>query len=365
MGKKRTAGRSFFSNLPLDLRSNIRSQTVLPLVTDTSTDIQEVEVRQDGPSDEIVGRDLLPTQPASVSLGSESGSDSSDDEDDEPNITDMGMVQANGTGTLEVEVEEEVEAPKVVVAESSMDALRRRAEEMAKEKEQKERESGTTPKGKGTGTGKEAETSPLAAVSMSTTTSKKRRRETALDRQDDQNTSSVVITHLPPSFSAGMTKKQRRNQKGKGKCDTNRSEGGQVHVQEVNRHKGHRWDCTGLVKRYTKATEMPSELVKCECLVPRGGTDTVDWYQRLFLLPEYDILPLLLDDTGWFSITPQPIAAHIAERCTSDVIIDAFCGVGGNTIEFAKTCERGMFMFTFFRLWLWSSSTRLRGVTIC
>jgi hypothetical protein len=49
----------------------------------------------------------------------------------------------------------------------------------------------------------------------------------------------------------------------------------------------------------------------------------------------------LLDDTGWFSITPQPIAAHIAERCTSDVIIDAFCGVGGNTIEFAKTCERG------------------------
>jgi trimethylguanosine synthase len=70
----------------------------------------------------------------------------------------------------------------------------------------------------------------------------------------------------------------------------------------------------------------------------------VDWYQRQFLLPEYDRLPLLLDDTGWFSITPQPIAAHIAERCSSDVIIDAFCGVGGNTIEFAKTCERGEFI---------------------
>ena len=72
--------------------------------------------------------------------------------------------------------------------------------------------------------------------------------------------------------------------------------------------------------------------------------DEIDWYQRQFLLPEYDRLPLLLDDTGWFSITPQPIAAHIAERCSSDVIIDAFCGVGGNTIEFAKTCERGEIM---------------------
>lgn len=68
---------------------------------------------------------------------------------------------------------------------------------------------------------------------------------------------------------------------------------------------------------------------------------TSDWYQRHFLLPQYDRLPLLLDDTGWFSITPQPIAKHIAERCRCDVIIDAFCGVGGNAIEFAKTCERG------------------------
>jgi len=58
-------------------------------------------------------------------------------------------------------------------------------------------------------------------------------------------------------------------------------------------------------------------------------------------LPKYDTLPLLLDDTGWFSITPQPIASHIADRCSCDVIVDAFCGVGGNAIEFARTCERG------------------------
>ncbi|KAG1173970.1 hypothetical protein G6F70_004722 [Rhizopus microsporus] len=43
---------------------------------------------------------------------------------------------------------------------------------------------------------------------------------------------------------------------------------------------------------------------------------------------------------GWFSVTPEKIAKHIAERCRSDIIIDAFCGCGGNTIQFALTCHR-------------------------
>ena len=61
------------------------------------------------------------------------------------------------------------------------------------------------------------------------------------------------------------------------------------------------------------------------------------------MFEEYDEMPLLLDHTGWFSVTAQPIAKHIAERCRCDVVVDAFCGVGGNAIEFAKTCERGAF----------------------
>lgn len=46
---------------------------------------------------------------------------------------------------------------------------------------------------------------------------------------------------------------------------------------------------------------------------------------------------------GWFSVTPEGIARHIAQRCQSDVVIDAFCGCGGNAIQFAFTCERGIF----------------------
>ncbi|KAJ9107826.1 hypothetical protein QFC19_002732 [Naganishia cerealis] len=47
-----------------------------------------------------------------------------------------------------------------------------------------------------------------------------------------------------------------------------------------------------------------------------------------------------MDETGWFSVTPESIACHIAERCQSDTILDPFCGVGGNVIQFAMTCER-------------------------
>jgi hypothetical protein len=43
---------------------------------------------------------------------------------------------------------------------------------------------------------------------------------------------------------------------------------------------------------------------------------------------------------SWFSVTPEKVAEITALRCKCDLIIDAFCGVGGNTIQFAKVCER-------------------------
>jgi trimethylguanosine synthase len=40
-------------------------------------------------------------------------------------------------------------------------------------------------------------------------------------------------------------------------------------------------------------------------------------------------------------VTPEQIAEHIAQRCQCDVIVDAFCGAGGNSIQFAIACQRG------------------------
>jgi len=64
-----------------------------------------------------------------------------------------------------------------------------------------------------------------------------------------------------------------------------------------------------------------------------------DFSQRRRYFSLYDA-GCLLDRVGWYSITPELIANRIAERCRCDTIVDAFCGVGGNAIAFAQTCER-------------------------
>lgn len=63
------------------------------------------------------------------------------------------------------------------------------------------------------------------------------------------------------------------------------------------------------------------------------------WYQRYRYFKLFDH-GIKMDKEGWYSVTPEKIASHIAQRCASDVIIDAFCGVGGNAIQFALTCHR-------------------------
>ncbi|XP_060761608.1 trimethylguanosine synthase isoform X3 [Neoarius graeffei] len=64
------------------------------------------------------------------------------------------------------------------------------------------------------------------------------------------------------------------------------------------------------------------------------------WAQRYRLFSRFDE-GIKLDHEGWFSVTPEKIAEHIAQRVQvasqTLVIVDAFCGVGGNAIQFALT----------------------------
>ncbi|XP_048020719.1 trimethylguanosine synthase isoform X2 [Megalobrama amblycephala] len=67
------------------------------------------------------------------------------------------------------------------------------------------------------------------------------------------------------------------------------------------------------------------------------------WAQRYRLFSRFDE-GIKLDHEGWFSVTPEKIAEHIALRAqdsfSTELIIDAFCGVGGNAIQFALTGKR-------------------------
>lgn len=85
-------------------------------------------------------------------------------------------------------------------------------------------------------------------------------------------------------------------------------------------------DAFALVPHYKSASEVPTHLQKY-------------FSQRHRYFSLYD-QGCLLDEEGWYSVTPERIASQIAERCRCDVILDAFCGVGGNAIAFANTCHR-------------------------
>jgi len=63
------------------------------------------------------------------------------------------------------------------------------------------------------------------------------------------------------------------------------------------------------------------------------------WAQRYRLFSKYDE-GIRMDEESWYSVTPEKIARHIALKCKCDVIVDGFCGVGGNAIQFALTCTR-------------------------
>ncbi|KAK7788575.1 hypothetical protein R5R35_000160 [Gryllus longicercus] len=85
-------------------------------------------------------------------------------------------------------------------------------------------------------------------------------------------------------------------------------------------------------KKNKRMSKMPEEIAANPGLVKY-------WLRRYQLFSRFDE-GVRLDYESWFSVTPEKVAEHIAERCQCDVIVDAFCGSGGNTIQFAFTCER-------------------------
>lgn len=62
---------------------------------------------------------------------------------------------------------------------------------------------------------------------------------------------------------------------------------------------------------------------------------------HIFLKELFTIFWKFNFEESWYSVTPELVAAKIANRCSCNRIIDGFCGAGGNTIQFAMTCNKG------------------------
>jgi 16S rRNA G966 N2-methylase RsmD len=73
-------------------------------------------------------------------------------------------------------------------------------------------------------------------------------------------------------------------------------------------------------------------------LIAKDPTLRKYWHQRYRLFSKFDQGIIIDSPESWFSVTPEKIAKHLADRCQCDIIVDGFCGVGGNTIQFAMTC---------------------------
>ncbi|KAI5291760.1 hypothetical protein KEM54_000552 [Ascosphaera aggregata] len=83
------------------------------------------------------------------------------------------------------------------------------------------------------------------------------------------------------------------------------------------------------VKHYASRQDCPTHLQKY-------------FAQRYTLFSKYDS-GVMLTDEAWYGVTPEPIATRIALDIASatppskKILIDAFAGVGGNTIAFAAS----------------------------
>ncbi|KAL3995238.1 RNA cap guanine-N2 methyltransferase family protein [Acanthocheilonema viteae] len=66
--------------------------------------------------------------------------------------------------------------------------------------------------------------------------------------------------------------------------------------------------------------------------------DMPKYYNQRFRLFSKLNEGILMDREGWYSVTPERIAAHIADRVVimkDTIVLDGFAGVGGNCIQFA------------------------------
>jgi len=80
---------------------------------------------------------------------------------------------------------------------------------------------------------------------------------------------------------------------------------------------------------------------------PKDEVPDKFWAQRRRLFSRYDD-GIQLDKESWYSVTPEAIANHVAKKMAEDcqkaepqkkrgaVILDAFCGCGGNAVAFAR-----------------------------
>ncbi|GAA5876428.1 hypothetical protein JCM8547_002121, partial [Rhodosporidiobolus lusitaniae] len=141
--------------------------------------------------------------------------------------------------------------------------------------------------------------------------------------EEDTREEGPWMIPTQPLPVASSSSSSSSDAKGKKRALDQVEQEGEEDVVGYDEEKGTRF---GVQVRFREGEGLPEELEKY-------------WAQRYRLFSLFDS-GCEMDREGWYSVTPEAIAAQIAERCRCGTIVDAFCGVGGNAIQFAFTCER-------------------------
>ncbi|XP_030246800.1 trimethylguanosine synthase [Drosophila navojoa] len=158
-----------------------------------------------------------------------------------------------------------------------------------------------------------------------------------LHNNDDQESlgeeQQLKLLGLPTSFGAKSTNDRRKPKQQL--PSESESESDSNHLSMSNEKDENQLDAKSRAIKKTKR--------KTNSKIPHFMRDDnlllKYWFKRFSLFSRFD-QGILLDRESWFSVTPEKIAKQTARRLASDVIVDAFCGCGGNAIQFANTCGR-------------------------
>ncbi|GJN00715.1 hypothetical protein PR202_ga17913 [Eleusine coracana subsp. coracana] len=83
----------------------------------------------------------------------------------------------------------------------------------------------------------------------------------------------------------------------------------------------------------TEAAEEPHKTVEAQALDDAAAVAGKYWAHRHSLFSLYD-RGVRMDAEGWYSATPEAVAASQAARAAPrDLVVDAFAGCGGNSIQ--------------------------------
>lgn len=191
--------------------------------------------------------------------------------------------------------------------------------------------------------------SPTTAVTVTTNANNKEdKTEVKEDPNSNSNENHGANNNEDDMNTSTSTSKSKSTQENKTEDKPKRA------IVHIIRDKFETTDNSTEKKQKTSHKTKHADLPNGDCgdgivnPFPKDEVEDKYWAQRKRFFSKFDN-GIQLDKESWYSVTPEAIADHISKRMVKDIessrkeeksggaiILDAFCGCGGNAIGFAK-----------------------------